>query len=56
MSNGKWYFSTGEGIDVGPYPSREAAELAIARLIGQLDGVTDPDEAMKIVRQFLLFI
>ena len=56
MSNGKWFFSTREGIDVGPYASREAAEFAIARLIKQLDGVTEADEAVKVVRQFLLLI
>jgi len=56
MSNGQWYFGTREGIDVGPYASREAAEFAIARLIKQLEGVADREEAIKVVRQFLLFI
>jgi len=31
-AGGQWYFQTREGIDVGPYPTREAAEAEAARL------------------------
>jgi len=31
-AGGQWYFQTREGIDVGPYPTREAAQEEAARL------------------------
>jgi hypothetical protein len=51
--NGEWFFATREGIDVGPYATREAAALGVARLINMLRGVEDPIAATKIVREFM---
>jgi hypothetical protein len=31
-ADGRWYFQTREGIDVGPYPSKETASAEAARL------------------------
>lgn len=52
-SDGKWYFVTREGIDVGPYDSRQAAEAGSARLAKGLHGVKDPIAAQKIIREFM---
>ena len=50
--NGKWYFATREGIDVGPFPSREAAEVGVEKLIAMIRGVTDPKEVHKLIEGF----
>jgi hypothetical protein len=51
--NGEWFFATREGIDVGPYATREAAAFAVARLIKMLQGIDDPIAAKKIIREFM---
>jgi Domain of unknown function (DUF6316) len=38
LTNGVWYFSTREGIDVGPFHSRHSAVRACDRLTQQLAG------------------
>jgi hypothetical protein len=53
VSDGKWYFVTREGIDVGPYDSREAAEAGSVRLAKGLHGVKDPIAVQKIIREFM---
>lgn len=37
---GVWYFSTREGIDIGPYPSRRLAEHDLTCLVDILSGTT----------------
>jgi hypothetical protein len=50
--NGKWYFHTREGLDLGPYDSRFEAEVEaeiLAELLGQCaDGAT----AGRLIREF----
>ena len=55
MTNGAWYFSTREGIDIGPFPARADAVKACDRLIELLRGVSDPDEARKTIQDFMTF-
>mgnify|MGYP001812765671 CR=1 FL=1 len=33
----KWYFSCREGKEVGPYPSKQAAEIALAEYINKME-------------------
>jgi hypothetical protein len=56
-SDDKWYFATREGVDVGPYATREAAKAGIGRLIMLLeDAKGDPDAAMKIIQDFVFML
>jgi len=49
--NGQWFLSTREGIDVGPYADRAAAEAAVARLATLLKGIDDPIIAAEFIRE-----
>jgi hypothetical protein len=42
MLRGRWYLTTRERLDVGPYDTQEAATIAAAHLAQALDGVDDP--------------
>ena len=50
--NGQWYFATREGIDVGPYESRDAAAFALKRLITLVRDMTDPDARRALVQRY----
>jgi hypothetical protein len=50
--NGEWYVSTREGIDVGPYRTRAAADTAAKRLVDMLRDVTDPVMARRLIENF----
>lgn len=50
--NGDWYVATREGIEVGPYKTRERAEAAAAQLAKQLAGIADPNLAALCIRGF----
>ncbi len=52
--NGDWFIVTREGIDVGPYASREDAAAAADRLAGMLVGITDPAITTEFIREFML--
>ena len=38
----KWYFSCREGKEVGPFPSKQAAEMALAEYIYNRQCIEDP--------------
>jgi hypothetical protein len=38
----KWYFACREGKEVGPFPSKQAAEMALAEYIHNAECVEDP--------------
>jgi Domain of unknown function (DUF6316) len=48
--NGQWFLSTREGIEIGPYADRSAAEAAVARLATMLNGIDDPMIAAEFIR------
>lgn len=53
LSDGKWYFHTREGVDVGPYDSQFEAEIEagmLKELLRERPG-TDP---LGIIREFVL--
>ena len=52
LRRGRWYIATREGIDVGPYESREAAERDIRLLVMMLDAVDDPAAARAFISEF----
>ena len=47
-----WFVTTREGIDVGPYTSKESAEAASVELATLLAGVDDPETARTFIREF----
>jgi hypothetical protein len=50
--NGDWYIATREGIEVGPYKTRERAETAAAQLAKKLANIPDPNLAALCIREF----
>jgi hypothetical protein len=52
LRRGRWYIATREGIDVGPYESREAAERDTRLLVMMLDAVDDPKAAHAFISEF----
>jgi hypothetical protein len=53
MANSVWYFTTREGMDVGPFETREAAVIACDRLVELLRPITDFDEARMVTNDFI---
>jgi uncharacterized protein DUF6316 len=49
-----WFFRTREGIDAGPYPTHERAEIAASQLAIMLDGITDMEITAQFIREFML--
>jgi hypothetical protein len=59
MSNGKWYFHTREGVDVGPYDSQFEAEIEAGMLKELLRECADAEAAgaeapLAVIREFVL--
>ena len=52
--NGKWYFHTREGIDMGPYESQFEAEIEAEMLKELLQENAPVEGADGVIRQFLL--
>lgn len=50
---GSWFVTTREGIDVGPYPTREAASIAAAQIVELLSEIDDPAIAQTFIREYL---
>ena len=50
--NGAWFIATREGIDVGPYATRQSAEAAAHELGEMLAGVDDVEVAKLFIREF----
>jgi hypothetical protein len=55
QTNGSWYFTTRESIDVGPFGSRDAAVRASEALIVLLRDVVDPAHAKQTIADFVSF-
>lgn len=55
LSDGKWFFHTREGVDVGPYASQFEAEIEAGMLKELLRERGDKGyESMAIIREFVL--
>ena len=53
--DGEWFFSTREGIELGPYATRDDAASAATDLAAMLEDITDPESARQfIIREFIL--
>jgi hypothetical protein len=50
--NDAWFIATREGIDVGPYPTPEAAASAVGELAEILGVLADGELARTFVREF----
>ena len=53
MARGRWYVTTRERVDVGPYDTREDAEKAARHLAQALDGIDEPTVAVALISEFL---
>jgi hypothetical protein len=54
LSNGKWYFHTREGVDVGPYDTQFEAEIE-ASMLKELLRESDPAQPpITVIREFVL--
>ena len=51
-ANGKFYFNTREGVDVGPFETRAEAQLNSTRLRVVLASITAPALAAAVVRRY----
>lgn len=52
-ADGFWYFTTREGIDVGPYDSRRAAERDSERLIRLLGDLETEEARILTIREYM---
>jgi hypothetical protein len=52
--NGRWYFHTREGIDVGPYESQLEAEIEAGMLKELIKNSHIDGEALGVLRDFIL--
>ncbi len=50
---GRWYFLTREGIDVGPYPSKDHADQGQQRLVALLRGCASDEERRRAIVDFV---
>jgi hypothetical protein len=53
MARGRWYVTTRERVDVGPYETKEEAEIAATHLATALDGVDEPAVAIALINEFV---
>ncbi len=53
-SEGRWYFQTREGIDMGPYETQFDAELEAGMLKELLAEPAGQDSSMAVIRDFVL--
>ena len=52
QSDDAWYFSTREGINLGPYTTKHDAEREVALLVKMLAETTDETAAAILIHQF----
>lgn len=54
LSNGKWFFHTREGVDLGPYESQFEAEVEAGMLKALLcDRAPQGEASMAVIREFV---
>jgi len=53
-TNGRWYFHTREGIDVGPYDSQLEAEIEAGMLRELIKHTRARGESLSVLRDFIL--
>ena len=54
LSDGRWYFHTREGVDVGPYDSQFEAEIEAGMLKELLRERAAGEGAIDVIREFVL--
>ncbi len=47
--NGYWYFSTREGLDIGPFDSQDAAAYGVEQFIGYI-GQIEPNILKRVTK------
>jgi hypothetical protein len=54
LSDGRWFFHTREGVDMGPYDSQFEAEIEAGMLRELLRERPDGEGALSVIREFVL--
>jgi len=54
LSDGRWFFHTREGVDVGPYESQFEAEIEASMLKELLRERGQGPQCMSVIREFVL--
>lgn len=54
LSDGRWYFHTREGVDVGPYDSQFEAEIEAGMLKELLRERAAAEGPLNVIREFVL--
>ena len=52
LVHGRWFITTREGIDVGPYDAKELAEADARHIAMMLEDIDDPRMASVFIREF----
>ncbi len=52
-SEGRWYFSTREGIDLGPYDSHAEADRQVRALQAQLEPMCPGKQSRAVICDFI---
>ena len=53
-NQGNWFIRTREGVDVGPFLTKAAAEAEAGALQATLEGLTRPEDAEAAIKGYLL--
>jgi hypothetical protein len=53
LARGRWYVTTRERVDIGPYDTKEEAEIAAMHLAKALDGIEEPSVAVALINEFV---
>jgi len=52
LVRGRWYVTTRERMDVGPFETKKEADTAAEELELALDGIDDPVIALALIKEF----
>jgi hypothetical protein len=53
MARGQWFVMTRERMDVGPFETRDAADLAAKQLASALEGIDEPAVVLALIKEFI---
>jgi hypothetical protein len=54
LSDGRWFFHTREGVDLGPYDSQFEAEIEAGMLKELLRERAGAEDGLAVIREFVL--
>ena len=54
LVDGRWFFHTREGVDLGPYDSQSEAEIEAGMLRELMRESATADDSLAVIREFVL--